>query len=424
MTNSFGLLFYLKKRSGFVQPEIPIYLRITVNGAPVEISIHRFCDPEKWNPQTGRAIGPKEQVSPLNSYLNTIQAKVFEAKHRLIESGKPVTSLAIKNFLQGKDLNNEPVHYLLEIFRYHNDQVKTLVGIEYSSGTLTKFETVLKHTRGFLKDKFKVEDIDIRKLDYDFVAEMEFWFKGMKKFDHNTCMKYMACVKKMVIRAVRNGWLIRDPFIGFNMALREKEREALTDAELQAMAAKSFPTDRLAQVRYIFLFSCYTGLAYADIQKLKRSEISFGIDGEKWIFTRRQKTDSASRIPLLPQALDILESYALHPQCQIKNKALPILTNQKMNAYLKEIADCCGISKRLTFHIAWHTFATTITLSNGVPIETVSKMLGHRNLKTTQHYAKILDTKVGQDMKALKEAMSAKLILQDAKKEITHDKHF
>lgn len=181
------------------------------------------------------------------------------------------------------------------------------------------------------------------------------------------------------------------------------EREALTAEELETMTGKNFATGRLAQVRDIFLFSCFTGLAYADLQKLKRSEISTGIDGGKWIFTKRQKTDTASRIPILPMAEEILVKYADHPQCKAKYKVLPILSNQKMNEYLKEIADCCWITKRLTFHIARHTFATTITLSNGVPIETVSKMLGHRNLKTTQHYAKILDRKVSQDMQALKE---------------------
>jgi integrase len=228
-------------------------------------------------------------------------------------------------------------------------------------------------------------------------------------------MKYITCVKKMAIRALRNGWLQRDPFLGFNMALREVEREALTEEELHAMETKTFPAERLTQVRDIFLFSCFTGLAYADLQKLRRSEISTGIDGGKWIFTRRQKTDSSSRIPVLPMALDILQKYSDHPQCQIQDKVLPILSNQKMNAYLKEIADCCGISKSLTFHIARHTFATTITLSNGVPIETVSKMLGHRNLKTTQHYAKILDKKVSQDMLALKEKLSTKAFFPASK---------
>jgi site-specific recombinase XerD len=155
-------------------------------------------------------------------------------------------------------------------------------------------------------------------------------------------------------------------------------------------------------VRDIFLFSCYTGLAYADVKKLKRSEIIIGVDGEQWLVSRRQKTDISARIPLLPAALTIISKYKDHPHCQEKDLVLPVLSNQKMNAYLKEIADACGIHKTLTYHIARHTFATTVTLTNGVPIETVSKMLGHRNLRTTQHYAKILDKKIGEDMKGLK----------------------
>lgn len=418
ISTSFGLL-YLKKRPGISKCELPIYLRITVNKVPKEISIQRSCAPAQWNAEMGRAVVKKDKSSDparvLNTYLDTLQAKVFEAKHRLIESGKPVTAESIKNLLQGKDDRGERAHMLLEIFQYHNDQVKALIGIEYSKGTLTKFVTVLKHTHAFLKWKYKTDDIDICRIDYEFITELEFWYKSLKHCDHNTTMKYIACVRKLVIRALRNGRLQRDPFMGFNMALREVERDALTEEELQTMAAKSFPINRLAQVRDIFLFSCFTGLAYADLQKLKRSEISTGIDGGKWIFTRRQKTDSPSHIPIHPMALEILERYSNHPACQVRDKVLPILGNQKMNAYLKEIADCCGIFKCLTFHIARHTFATTVTLSNGVPIETVSKMLGHRNLKTTQHYAKILDKKVSQDMQALKEKLSLKPIFPVAK---------
>jgi site-specific recombinase XerD len=425
---SFGLLFYLKKQHGDKKVYRPIYLRITVDGVMKEVSIKRAWDPKRWDPKAGRAIvanpptgrrsaskqvqpmTPDDEAQALNAYLDTLQAKVHEARHRLLMNGKPITASSVSNIVQGKEAEGERPHLLLEIFQYHNDQVKALVGKEYSKGTLTKFNSVLRHTRAFLQWKYKADDIDIRKLDFEFVTELEFWYKTVRHCDHNTTMKYIACVKKMAIRALRNGWLMRDPFMGFNLALREVEREALTPEELETMAGKNFAMNRLAQVRDIFLFSCYTGLAYADLQKLKRSEISTGIDGGKWIFTRRQKTDTPSRIPLLPMAETILVRYAGHPQCLAKDRVLPILSNQKMNAYLKEIADCCGITKRLTFHIARHTFATTITLSNGVPIETVSKMLGHRNLKTTQHYAKILDRKVSQDMQALKEKLAAKAI--------------
>jgi site-specific recombinase XerD len=427
ISKSFGLLFYLKKHHGDKKVHRPIYLRITVDGVMKEMSIHRSWDPKRWDAKTGRAIQPKAtagrksaslpspspdaEAHTLNAYLDTVQAKVHEARHQLIMSGKPVTATAVRDFVQGRETSPERPHTLLEIFQYHNDQVKALVGKEFSKGTMTKFNTVLKHTRAFLQWKYKADDIDIRKLDYEFITELEFWYKSVQHVEHNTTMKYIACIKKMAIRALRNGWLQRDPFMGFNMALREVEREALTAEELERMAAKSFAVQRISQVRDIFLFSCFTGLAYADLQKLKRSEISTGIDGGKWIFTRRQKTDTPSRIPLLPMAQQILEKYLDHPICCKKDKVLPILSNQKMNLYLKEIGDACQINRHLTFHIARHTFATTITLGNGVPIETVSKMLGHRNLKTTQHYAKILDRKVSQDMQALKERLQLNPIL-------------
>jgi integrase len=189
---------------------------------------------------------------------------------------------------------------------------------------------------------------------------------------------------------------------------KEVVREILSKEDLQKIASVQFPTERSGQVRNIFLFCCYTGLAYADIKKLKRSEIAIGIDGERWIFTSRQKTDTPSKIPLLPPALEILEKYENDPRCQNENLLMPVLSNQKMNDYLKQIADLSGIDKVLTFHIAPHTFATTITLSNGVPIETVSKMLGHKSLRTTQQYAKILDLKVSHDMMVLKNKLEIK----------------
>ncbi|MNR09480.1 site-specific tyrosine recombinase XerC [compost metagenome] len=188
-----------------------------------------------------------------------------------------------------------------------------------------------------------------------------------------------------------NGWLKQAPFIAYKSTAKAKERTYLTQEEVDKIIAKDLTIGRLQQVRDIFIFCCFTGLSYADVKKLKRSEIALGVDGEKWIFTKRQKTDTSSHIPILPNAIEILNRYKDNPECENRGLALPVLSNQKMNAYLKEIA---------------HTFATTITLSNGVPIETVSKILGHTALKTTQHYAKVLDTKVSHDMGKLKQQFS------------------
>jgi site-specific recombinase XerD len=183
----------------------------------------------------------------------------------------------------------------------------------------------------------------------------------------------------------------------------EVERAFLSMEEIETMLNKVFVSDRLNQVKDIFLFRCFTGLAYVDVKKLSRKNIAIGVDGDRWIYINRTKTDTRSNIPILPIASYLLEKYKDHPQVINQKKLLPLLSNQKMNSYLKEIADLCGINKELTYHIARHTFATTVTLSNGVPIESVSKMLGHKNLKTTQHYAKILDLKVSNDMQILKE---------------------
>lgn len=400
---SFGLLFYLKKPKGFNAGEAPIYLRITVDGIAAELSTKRKCNPLKWNQHAERAAGNKDAIKSLNAYLETIQQKVHEIKRKLIEHDKVISAETIKNILIGKQDVHDSPRMLLEIFQHHNDQIAALVGKGYAAGTLERYITSFKHTRAFLEWKYKISDIDIRKLNYEFITEYEFWIKSVRSCDHNTTMKYLANFRKIVKRCLKNGWLSRDPFTGFSMTKKEVERQALSVEELDALRNKKFTIDRLNQVRDIFIFSCYTGLAYADVQKLKRSEISIGIDGGKWIFANRKKTNSLSRIPLLPKAIEILNHYSEHPQCLLTDKVLPVLSNQKMNSYLKEIADLCGICKNLTYHIARHTFATTITLSNGVPIETVSKMLGHKNLRTTQHYAKILDHKISQDMKGLME---------------------
>ncbi len=348
---------------------------------------------------SGRGIGTKEDVKSLNAFLDTLQVKVHECRRKVIESNFEVSAELLVNMLRGQ---TEKPKMLLEVFQHHNDQVAELVGKEFSAGTLERYKTAKDHVCSFMQWKYGMTDIDIKKMDYEFVAEYAFWLKSKRNCNHNSTIKYISNFRKIVNICIRNGWLSKDPFLGFKMSKKEVDRVALTESELQAIANKKFPTERLDQVRDIFLFCCFTGLAYADIKKLKRSEIGKGVDGEQWIFTSRQKTDTTSRIPLLPVTLDIMAKYNDHPQCVVQNRVLPVASNQKMNAYLKEIADLCSIHKNLTFHIARHTFATTVTLTNGVPIETVSKMLGHRNLKTTQHYAKILDRKVGDDMQILK----------------------
>ena len=406
MEKSFGLYFHLKKSKVQNDLELPVYMRITVNGTYCEASTKRKWSQLKWNIAAGRADGKTDDAKSLNAYLEVLHRKVYEVRKELLAYDKPVTAENIKIILQGGELS-EHKHMLMETFQNHNDQMTSLVGKEFSRATLTRYITSFGHTRSFLNWKYKVSDIDISKLDYEFITEYEFWLKSVRNCGHNSTIKYLNNFRKIVNRCLRNGWLHKDPFLGFRMTKKEVERTPLTEIELQTLMNKTFSFERLNIVRNIFVFSCYTGLAYADVKKLKRSEIIIGIDGEKWLVSKRQKTDTPTRIPLLPIALSMIEKYAAHPQCKIQDRVLPVLSNQKMNSYLKEIADCCGISKQLTYHIARHTFATTVTLSNGVPIETVSKMLGHRDLRTTQHYAKILDKKISEDMRNLRDKFAS-----------------
>ncbi|MFN3802907.1 site-specific integrase [Belliella pelovolcani] len=396
---TFSILFYLKSSRNDKGNERQINARITVNSVRVEISTRLKCEKEKWSTVSNRALGKSEKVRQINSYLDIFSIKAFEARKYLLEYGKDITAENIKKVLHGE---TEDKRMILEIFAEHNLQMEALVGKDFAPGTLERYRTSYDHTKEFIKWKYKKKDLEIKKLDYEFISEYAFWLKSVRGCAHNTTVKYLGNFKKIVLSCVKKGWLIRDPFISFKMAKKEVQREFLSADDLNLIAEKEFRIERLCHVRDIFLFSCYTGLAYIDVKNLRRNHVIVGVDKEKWIVTKRQKTDTSVRVPLLPFAMEIINKYWDYPKCVAEETLLPVLSNQKMNSYLKEIADLCGIEKELTFHIARHTFATTITLANGVPMETVSKLLGHSSLKQTQHYAKILDNKISQDMLQLR----------------------
>ncbi|SDT55929.1 Site-specific recombinase XerD [Mucilaginibacter mallensis] len=400
MKSNFHLLFYIRKQKNYKGGAMPIYMRITVNGKRADMSAGRECEPVKWNSQAGRAIGTKEEIKSLNNYLDSLQSKVRDAHQVLIDANQTITTESLLNQFTGK---TQKSRYLMQLFTEHNAKVKALIGNGFEANTLKGYNTSEKHLTGYLQNEYGKTDIEISQLNHAFITGFEFYLKAECKISGVSAAKYIKHLKKIVNHCIANNWLKQNPFINFKSSAKAKERTYLTQQELDAITNKKFVVERLVQVRDVFVFCCYTGLSYADVKKLRRNEIGIGMDGDKWIFTSRQKTDTSSRIPLLPVALTILNRYQDHPQCENKGLLLPVLSNQKMNAYLKEIADLSDVVKHLTFHLARHTFATTVTLSNNVPIETVSKMLGHTNIKTTQHYAKILDLKVSHDMAALKQ---------------------
>ncbi len=403
LNKRFSLFFYLKKQNN-LKKNYAVYLRLVIDTKRTEICTKRKWESSRWDNAAGRAKGTKEDARILNAFLDLLQAKVYQAHHELISNGKEVSVELIKNKIAGIGEN----HYtLLSVVKHHNDEILQLIGKGYCKATWTKYNTTLIHLKAFLLWKYNLLDINIRDIKYSFVTDFEFYLKAEKNIDTNTNGKYIKNLKKIIHECQAKGWLERDPFFGFKVKHKDADIPHLSSAELKTLEEKVFLIDRLAQVKDVFLFSCYTGMAYADATRLTSANIEIGIDGKRWLSKNRQKTNVLSRVPLLSQALAIIEKYKDHPKVCNSDKLLPVLSNQKVNSYLKEIADACGFQKNITFHVARHTFATTITMSNGVPIETVSKMLGHRKISTTQIYAKILDNKVSADMAVLQSKLVA-----------------
>ena len=408
MKHKMSILFYVKSSKASKKGLLPIYQRITINGTRIELSTSKFVEKSKWNTAAGKIKGNSEEARLINSYLDVLLAKAYETEKWMVNNNEEINAQTFKNKFLGVE---EKQRQLILIFEDHNKRMKELIGSNYANNTYKKNETTLSHVKEFLKSQYNLNDISIKRVDIAFINDFDFFLRNTKKCNNNSTIKYIRNFGKIIKQCYVNGWLERDPLLNYKGKVKEIERVYLTQEEIELLLNKEFKIKRLELVRDMFLFSCFTGLAYIDVYNLTNSNIIIGIDGEKWISTKRQKTESPSRIPILPVSQMIIDKYENHPQCKNNGKLLPILSNQKMNAYLKELADICDIEKELTFHIARHTFATTVTLTNGVPIESVSKMLGHKNINSTQHYARIVDQKVGEDMELLSRRLGTRLAL-------------
>ena len=398
MRSTFKVLFYLKKNAQKKDGTNPIIARITVNGKMAQFSSKQFIKPDEWSVELGRAKGRHTQARAINTVLEDIKTSIHNTFNDLTRKEIIVTAEKVKNTFLGIDQE----HYLLlELFEECNNIFKTQVGITKSKPTYQKAEVCRRHLSEYLKIKHKRTDIDIREVNHSFIVGFENFLRTNCNCGYNTAGKFMQKFKSVIIVAQKNGQLSSDPFANYKISFKKVDRGYLTDDELKLIIEKDISNERLDRIRDIFLFSCYTGLAYIDIKNLKEENLCKGFDGNIWIMTKRQKTNVQTHVPLLSIAQIILEKYKGQPNGVL----LPIPSNQKTNAYLKEIADVCGIKKNLTFHLARHTFATTVTLSKGVPIESVSKMLGHTNIKTTQIYARITNEKVSRDMQMLAEKL-------------------
>ena len=416
MSVQLSILFYIKKSKANLQGYTNIYLRITLDGKRAECSINRKVHTDLWNSRSQKALGNSSENQEINREIDFIRNKIYTIEQKFQRDGTTYTAAQLRDVYLGKDKTKK---MLLEIFQEHNDKVDSLIGKDFAAGTAERYRTCKKHVADYINKKYKRNDIPVRDVDHKFITGLEYYLKTTRKCAHNSAIKYITNFKKIIRIAHANDWIDKDPFLHWKAKLRIVEREFLTEEEIQKIIELELKMERLDQVRDIFIFCCFTGLAYADVKKLNRGDIVLGADGEEWVKTKRSKTDTRSNIPILPIAKVIIEKYKDNELLKEKDLVLPVLSNQKMNAYIKEIATLADITKNLTFHLARHTFATTVTLTNGVPIESVSKMLGHTNLKTTQHYAKILDIKVSDDMAILKQKFADKSNI-DASKRIAN----
>lgn len=403
--NTFGIQFVLRLPKNKKDEMAVVYVRITVNGRRAEISLKSKVSINNWDEAKGRAKGKREEIVKLNSHMEQVRSLIFDCYQELIQQNKPVSVNAVKAKYLGEDL--EEAMTLLKVAEYHKQVATT----KLAPGTMKNYYTTESYLKKFLKYQYRKNDITLDELNYKFILDFENFLITYESEDHhkslnnNGAMKHIERLRKLVNMAVMMDWLDKDPFSKYKLHFEKVERGHLTKEELNILSKKTFKIERLQAVLDMFLFSCYTGLAYIDIFNLSQENIIKGIDGRDWLKTNRQKTNTLVSVPLLPEAVHLIKKYNDHPVSVGKGRLFPVISNQRMNGYLKEIAEICGIDKNFTFHLARHTFATTVTLSNGVPIESVSKMLGHTSIRTTQIYAKVVEHKLSEDMQNLRERM-------------------
>jgi site-specific recombinase XerD len=409
MTNTrpvvFSMNFRLNKQRSKTGSNV-IYVRITVDNKRVELATRFRTMPRQWNQKLQLIIGDNVDSKEINKQLSIIKADILKHYNRMLALDKTVTAELLKNEYLGITERRRTLKELMDF--YHNRFKEKVISGKKSKNTLKCIYTTIEKLKEFLKYRFGVTDMALDEIKVSFTNDFEHFLTAKQGLSNNSAMKYIRILKRITKFAVDQGWIITSPVAQFRCSYQEPERERLTMEEIMTLYKKDLDLKRLSEVRDVFVFCCFTGFSYMDVYKLTPQHIVTGIDGGKWIVKDREKTKSSERVPLLPIPLEIIERYKNDYYCETKNCLLPVNTNQCYNAYLKEIAIVCKINKHLTTHIARHSFATSVTLENDVPIETVSQMLGHKSIRTTQIYAKVTQRKISNNMRELEN----KLMLQ------------
>ena len=409
-TQKFSVTSMLNKQRE-KEGKVQIFIRIYFDGKRTEITTQNYVKISHWDEKAKRVKDLDPNSHLINVQLDEVKSKITKIYVKLQALEEEITVQKIRQLYQGKPLVEEskPKHKTIcEAFDYHNLKMEETLKVgKVCNKTWERYKITKNKVVAFMEKQYKVSDMELPAIRLRFVTEFEHYLLTTDKLQSNTAHKYIKNLKKIMNMSVGLDWIPSNPFNQFKCSYQSPDREILNREELAVIQFKKLGIPRLEEVRDVFIFCCYTGFAFSDIFQFEQNAVTIGLDGEYWLSTNRQKTGTKESVPLLPVALEIIAKYKNHPYCVSENKLLPVNSNQRYNSYLKELADICNINKHLTSHIARHTFATTVTLANGVPIETVSSMLGHTSIRTTQIYAKVVEEKVSSDMKMLRQKLAS-----------------
>jgi site-specific recombinase XerD len=403
-SQSFGVHFTIKKeraKDGVTN----VYVSITVNKERIRFALKHQVKIDNWDAGRGGLKVKVTEAKETNAYLEQVKFTITTYYQQLQIAGKEVTAQLLKSMFLGEQ--TEETYSLSKLMDYHYETASAAL----TWSTLKHYAVTRRYLEKFLKEKRNTTDVKINEIDYKFIIDFETYLRNHKPKDHqrpmnnNGVMKHLIRLRKMTTLALKLTWISRDPFKNYKFRYKKVETAFLTNAELTAINDHEFEADSLNMIKDFFFFSCYTGLSFVDLMNLTENNVVTGEDGDKWLKLFRQKSNEPTNIPILGPARAIIEKYKNNPRSIAGGTVFPTISNQKVNSYLKEIAKVVGVKKTLTFGVARHTFATTITLSNNVPIETVSKMMGHTKIATTQIYARVLLKKIGDDMNILREKL-------------------
>lgn len=400
--NTFSVRFIIRNDRMDSEGYVPIYARIVINGETLRIALNYKTKASSWIATSDLVKTNAKNSKEINEAIESMKSRIYQAHSHILATNKPLNAEQLKIQLFGIEVT-EKLPTLLEITKQHNANFEKMVGIKYSQGSYKNYKTSLLFLTEFIPTYNGKKDIQLKEVNYKFAEAFFTYLTTVKTCKQNGANKQIQRLKTIINYAIKQGHLQTNALNAFSLEFTPVNKIALTMEELIRIQELKLQRTTLQDVRDVFLLQCYTGLSFGDVKRLSKNDIHRISENEYWIKMSREKTKIGFTVPLLPQAMFILLPY-LDVE-EVDKPLLPVLSNQKMNDNLKLIQELAGINKNLTTHLARHTFATTITLGNGVPIETVSKMLGHTKLATTQMYAKVLDNKIASDMRKLKGKM-------------------